>query len=526
MKILIVSLLRLGDIIQQIPLIKGLQEQFPDAEIHLLANKQFKQVEKILDGVVHRYIYFDREAVQKGLGDPAYNILWSYSEVENLIEELNESSYDIVFNFTHNKLSAYLIGALSIPDKRGLFAVEGRFEGLSNRWIRYFNDRFSGIQKSLFNYVEILGKGFGIPVKPNSNSLCEKRGNKLILLQCLTSDEKKNWGLSKYLELKTAFETALVDYDVLVLGAPFERETLLKVFSESDLLICDLIEARKHLLNSDLLITGDTSIKHLAAQVGTPIVEIAVGSSDSIKTSAYTTQAVILKSTIPCAPCIHSQACPQKSHLCADDITVHNVFSAAWDLLTGEKIKQKNLFLQLEKAVWEIYLDQNANCDEFFYHQYIDDFSENISSPAFAEALHSWSSQTSLYRTWHDKIASVLPSREKFLLFKAFTASDLADVILVAQEILKAKCDSAGYFQSFLDALSSRYEQPVQIHEKISKALLEIKELLEVRENLNSICQLHSKEGAHYAKGIRQLSNRSFEEARKSTRRDFENAKL
>ncbi len=65
MKILVLSLLRLGDIIQQEPLLKGLREKHPSAEIHLLLNRQFASVERVLDSVVDKYIYFDRESLQK-----------------------------------------------------------------------------------------------------------------------------------------------------------------------------------------------------------------------------------------------------------------------------------------------------------------------------------------------------------------------------------------------------------------------------------------------------------------------------
>ena len=62
MKLLVVSLLRLGDIIQQKPLLEGLRRQFPQARIHLLINRQFSQVSQLLGNTVDQYIYFDREA--------------------------------------------------------------------------------------------------------------------------------------------------------------------------------------------------------------------------------------------------------------------------------------------------------------------------------------------------------------------------------------------------------------------------------------------------------------------------------
>ncbi|WP_374029660.1 glycosyltransferase family 9 protein [Bdellovibrio bacteriovorus] len=522
MKILVLSLLRLGDIIQQAPLFKGLREKYPHAEIHLLLNKQFSSVEKILDGVVDKYIYFDRDALQKGLGEANYNILWSYTEVERLIQTLNKENYNAAYNFTHNKLSAYLLGALQIPQKNGLYQEEGRFKGLTNPWLRYFNDRFSGTQKSLFHYVELLGNAFALPTKATTAPHVKSK-SKLVLLQCLTSDSKKNWGLEKFAELKRTIEISLVDYEVCVLGASFERETLAAVFSERDLLICDLPEARKHLQNAALLVTGDTSIKHLAAQVGTPIVEIAIGSSDSTKTAAYSAKALILNSDVACAPCSHSQACPQASHLCAEDVSVEKVFGAVWDQLSGEKIAQKNHIRVLERAVWSLYLHNES---EPSYREALQNIFEQLSQKEISSCLSAWNEHGTLLLNWFNRAKAALPSREELAGKKNFQSSDIADLILCAQDILKTKRDEAGYFQNFVESLLTRFSHPVQIYDRVSAALTEAEALLNIRSSFTQYLQTSSTEGAYYAKGIGQLPISGFEETGKSVQRNLENAEL
>jgi len=514
MKILVVSLLRLGDLIQQAPLLQGLREKHPHAEIHLLLNRQFADVRRILGDTVDKYIHFDRENLQKGLGEASYNILWSYSQLEKLVHELNAESYDLALNFTHNKLSAYLIGAVDAKEKKGLYQQDGRFQGLHNRWLRYFNDRFSGTQKSLFHYVELLGKAFSIPVK-SAPAAPVKAKSKLVLFQCLTSDSKKNWGLENFHQLKRTIEISLVDYEVMILGAPFEKETLLKVFSEKDLLICDLVEARKHLQNAALLVTGDTSIKHLAAQTGTPIVEIAIGSSDILKTGAYSARTVALTSAVACAPCSHSQPCSQKTHICAEDISMERVFGAVWDQLSGEKIAERNALLSLERAVWSLYLDSGEMAVE----------------PSHREALQSaqdvWQARTQLYSMWLTKAREALPAREVLATHKTFQSTDVAGLVLCAQDILKSKQDEAGYFQPFVEALLTRFTQPVQIYDRVHAALQEVEELLSIREQFTHHLQTLSMEGGvYYAKGIGQLPISGFEEAGESLQRNPENAEL
>lgn len=525
MKILVLSLLRLGDIIQQAPLLKGLREKYPDAEIHLLLNKQFASVGRILDGVVDRYLFFDREGLQKGLGEASYNILWSYNQVESLVTELNAESYDIAINMTHNKLSAYLMGALEIKDKRGLHYQEGRFKGLSNRWIRYFNDRFSGNQKSLFHYVELLGKAFDIALPVEGTPQRRNTRSKLILFQCLTSDSKKNWGLERFHQLKRTIETALNDFVVLVLGAPFEKEALLKVFSEKDLLICDLADARKQLQKAAVLVTGDTSVKHIAAQVGTPLVEISIGSSDAKKTGAFSNRAMILQGAVACAPCEHSKPCSQAQHLCAEDVTVEKVFSAVWDQLSDEKVKGRNIHIAFERSVWGLYLDSHDSVEPF-YRAAVEEFVSRVGEKAAMATLDFWNEQTALYRSWLTQAQAALPSRVSLAQQKNVQDVDISKMILCAQEILKSKKDEAGYFTGFVEALLSRFVQPVQVYDHVMRALQETHELLTIRENFIRHLQTLSMEGAYYAKGIGQLSIGGFEEVGSGVLRDIEDAEL
>lgn len=536
MKILVVSLLRLGDIIQQEPLLRGLREKYPNAEIHVLLNKQFSSIERLLAGVVDRYFTFDRESLQRGLGEAEFNILWSYSQLESLVNQLNGEHYDQIFNFTHNKLSAYLVGAVDCPSKKGLHQDNGRFQGLENRWLRYFNDRFSGTQKSLFHYVELLGNSFEIPVVKGpayktAVSADPKKRSKRILFQCLTSDIKKNWGLDNFLQLKQTLEKSLVDYKVQILGASFEREQLTKVFAEEDLLICDLHEAKEHLQNAAVLVTGDTSIKHLAAQLGTAIVEIAIGSSDPAKTAAYTENSRVLHSTVPCAPCNHSQGCSQKSHLCADDIGLDQVFAAVWDQLSGEENRKVSQGRDLERQVWALYLNKGTKQTEPYLTDYMFSAQNFIKQTSnLNEVLAESHKKAQLFSSWLERAEAALPSRESLLAKKAVHSSELAELIMVGQDILRSKQDETGYFQDFLESLVGRFSHPVQIYDRVFEALENVRELMNIRKNLlynlESQSALQPQRGDYYAAGIGQLSIGGFEEARASLQRTDEQSAL
>lgn len=505
MKILVVSLLRLGDVIQQAALFKGLRQQYPTAEIHLLMNQQFSHVDEVLPGLVDKYIYFDREALQKGIGEAEYNILWPYRQVEKLVHRLDGEKYDITYNLTHTKLSAYLLGATQIQNIKGLVHADGRFQGLTNKWLRYFNDRFSGDEKSLFHYVELLGRSFDIPVTRTPSTFSAKSKKKIILFQCLTSSSKKNWGLANFQVLKNMIETALVDHQVRILGAAFEKEELLRVFNEEDLLICNLTEAQEHLAEAALLVTGDTSIKHLAAQIGTPIVEIALGGSDPLKTGAFSANSLVL-------------------HSVADDLKPEKVFEAVWDQLSLAPLKMPSFSHLMERAVWSLYLDGDSSA--LAYEQRVREIRQQITLDEVNRNLKAWNQTSEKFDTWMKQARKALPTREELLQKRQFQSADAADLILIAQDILKSKMDTAGYFQEFINALLARFSQPIQVHERVTKALEDIAALLEVRTQLTQVLQIPSMEGQYYAKGIGKISVDGFAEAGESPARPAENPRV
>lgn len=519
MKLLVVSLLRLGDIIQQKPLLEGLRRQFPQAQIHLLLNRQFSQASQLLENCVDEFIYFDREGLQKGLGEANYNFMWSFTELEKLIHQLSAHNYDSVYNFTHNRLTAYIIGAMTAQNKKGLHQSEGRFRGLENAWLKYFNERFSGRSLSLFHYVELLGNAFAIPVQKTPARLSGKK-YKRVLFQVLTSDIKKNWGLENYRQLKFQIEKALVDYRVQILGAPYEREKLLQVFAEEDLLICNLQDVKALCSQVDLLVTGDTSIKHLAAQEGLATIEISLGGSDSIKTGAFSLNAQVITSTVACAPCVHSVACPQASHLCGEDVSVDQVFAAVWKSLSQDPQAHVNLERELDRAVWTAFLNGASQGDSL-------ELRTQLTEKDLARVEQSTADLYTALRRIEAILPTETPTDSNQNSNKQLSSLDAAELVSCAQSILRSGQDRAGFFQVYVEALTQKYNLPIQIYNRVNAALTEIRELLRLRESL--IQELSTpvlKEGDYYAKGIGQLSIGGFEETGKSLQRNYEDADL
>jgi lipopolysaccharide heptosyltransferase II len=79
-----------------------------------------------------------------------------------------------------------------------------------------------------------------------------------------------------------------------------------------------------------LLITNNTGPAHIAAALGTPVVDLYAGTNP--QHTPWLTPSRVLTNPVPCAPCFRS-VCPEGHHACLDDIAPEAVVQAARELL-------------------------------------------------------------------------------------------------------------------------------------------------------------------------------------------------
>lgn len=361
MKILVVQLLRLGDLIMVTPVLRGLREKYPHAQIDLLLNKQFSSIEKLIPWVDH-FIHFDRKMIQTALGDPKKTYLESYDRIDTLLQQLNEQEYNEVINLTQNKLSAYLIGGIKAQHRVGMWCDDQRRILIESSWFRHLNYDESLQDSEHFHYVDIFKASAGFQTSWLGLSLAEVESAKTqvmdfltnhnllkkrkIIIQALTSDKKKNWNLNSYKSLIDQLQSQLDNTEFIIVGAENEAEILRKTFRDcpkTHIYICELDQAYSLLKLSDFLITGDTSIKHMGAAARIPMLEISLGSSDLNRTGAYLHRACIVQSRESCCPCEHTKACHRERHFCSEIIPVDAIQMIVQDLVQNSGIQLKQI---------------------------------------------------------------------------------------------------------------------------------------------------------------------------------------
>jgi ADP-heptose:LPS heptosyltransferase len=376
MKILVVNLLRLGDVISMASALKALRLQSAKngkVEIHLLVNRGVESVQEILPGVDRVHV-FERNRLQSSLVDANRPMFEAYDVLENLVESLSQEKFDTIYNFTHNRLSGWLTGLIPADKKVGL-AMDGS-GGISfgSAWFRHLNQQVDFEEAQSFNHADVFFAAAGglalqrerrfqdahildgvLRESPagqkraleilNETGYDPAHGGALIALQITTSDPKKEWGDSKYRELVLHLTASHAGHRILILGAPQEAirirdfvESLSgheRARAQTHAAIVSLPTVVSLLEVCDLVITGDTSIKHMASASPATVFEIAAGSADPFRTGPWKHGDFVIASREACRPCGHSEKCHRTTHACTDTLPVVEVSRLIESLLIG-----------------------------------------------------------------------------------------------------------------------------------------------------------------------------------------------
>lgn len=342
MKILCLSLLRLGDIIQHRQLVRAVMAQHPQAEVHILCHLQFSQAQDLFSERV-KFHFIPYQDLQKILVEQRQNPKAAFEMLENALKPLKQKNFQLLYDFTHTFFSDTVRKYLAIPQAKR-----------NTRWKTYLEDHATVTGGSRFHLMEILAKSMNLEISPlkKSNSAREK----IIVLQALTSDVKKNWALQNFQQLITKIQSEFSGFQIRVLASPSEVTQLNSHFTQETLFVSSMKQAQELLRKASLLISLDTSLLHLAAQEDCSVVGIFLGGADPIKTGPLLDRAILLHGKSSCAPCYHANPCHQPRHLCEDFISVDQVFTAVQQQLLRQQGKGSDMLPLAERVIFK----QNA----------------------------------------------------------------------------------------------------------------------------------------------------------------------
>lgn len=314
MKVLFLSLLRIGDFFMHLQLADAYRKKHPDADIHFLVNDLISDEIKSLFPY-YKYYSFNRFELQKSINTFEAPLLYPVWELKSVVEALNSEEYDLIADLSYQKQGTLFLNLIDSKEKMGVLDWERRI--YTNPEVESFLSHFSNKKHSV-HYLDELKKVLGLELLPQESKT--KSSSKIISFQLTTSDTKKNYDLSRGKVVIQAVKQALPDYQLQIFCTEKEYDLFKRHFAKEDLLQSGFRKIYEVLMESKLLVSLDTSIKHLAALTQTPVLELSIGSSHPFKTASYNTKSYILSAHQTCRPCDHSSKCPYLRNLCQDSI--------------------------------------------------------------------------------------------------------------------------------------------------------------------------------------------------------------
>ncbi|MEN6374943.1 MAG: lipopolysaccharide heptosyltransferase I [Smithella sp.] len=340
MNILIVKLSAIGDVIHTLPSLAVLRKLYPDAHITWVVEEAAAGLMKnhpLLDAV----LISRRKSWIKSLRKGEFSR--PLREVRAFFGELRQRPYDLVIDF-HGLLKSAMIVLLSggkrklgydsMQELSGLFYNEKIPEDMNKHAV----DRYLDFPRYLGAKIEKVQ--FILPsdnaAETRIQSLLEKyrlANKKFIVVNPVAYWETKLWDDEKFAGLADLIKTKL-NIEVVFTGS--EQESIEKISAQMKNKAVNLVgettlpELAYLYKKALMLITTDSGPMHLAAAVGTPVVAL-FGPTDPQRTGPYGPGHTIIRSDLPCSPCLLKK-CPTRK--CMQDISPQQVMAAIEQKLT------------------------------------------------------------------------------------------------------------------------------------------------------------------------------------------------
>ncbi len=137
MKILVLQLCRLGDILQTTPMLRGLRNAHPGAEITVVTHDLFGHV-PVPDTLFDRWVPFPANDLGGELARSPADWRRHVERLRALADDLAAEPFDLTLNLTHSDLSGLIAAALPSREVRGGLVAPDRTRVVQGPWMTYF----------------------------------------------------------------------------------------------------------------------------------------------------------------------------------------------------------------------------------------------------------------------------------------------------------------------------------------------------------------------------------------------------
>ena len=366
-EILLVNLTRMGDLIQTTPVLTGLKKKHPDARVTLLVNSSFKEICKDLPSI-DNLIECDMVGFRTMARDEEYTLVECFRRIEEFIDEVNRTRYDLVVSFTASKEAMMLSSLINAREMRGVTTGADGTRVIRHPWQRYFMGEITFRRCNPFHLCDMMIKSAEIPHTGDSLSLSVSdeesakakallsrhgvgEGDLLVGFHLGANQEVRAWPPASFARLGDRLAGSL-SARILITGSELEsalgKEYEAAAASKAVNLIgkTDLRETAALLKRCSLMVSNDTGPLHMATAVGTTVIELPFGHACFRETGPYGENHYVAEADISCIPCGHYVKC--LNHRCKELVTPEAVFELASRILSNVRVEALE-----DGQVWE-----------------------------------------------------------------------------------------------------------------------------------------------------------------------------
>lgn len=316
-KVLIVSLRKYGDVLTSGHIINSLKQNYLDCEITLLVYKESLAVTQVMKGI-KEVVSIDRKKLLSIKNAPLFSDFSALDLFGKQISSLKNTHWDIVLNHSNDTVSTYLSSFFFSKEKAGVTFKNDGSTSYNSDWAIVLNDIIPTQERASFNLTEIYHRLLEIPFEDsgsklvafpsNNRSVLEtfkglKDGNdgaKVIGIQVTASTEDKaltRETIEQYCKYCLATESFV---PILMIAAIEKERIIAKAISEKfdgavTIVETDFKALPSVLLHLDLLVTPDTSVKHMADLAYTPLIEISLDNSPFLRQSSIEDSNIVIR---------------------------------------------------------------------------------------------------------------------------------------------------------------------------------------------------------------------------------------
>jgi heptosyltransferase-1 len=349
--ILIVKLSAIGDVIQTLPMMEALKDQYPQAQIDWVVEEGASE---LLFGhpALNRVLVSRRKSWQRRLCHKGH-FLATYREIRRFIRELRSVRYDWVID-NHGIFKSGILVALSRGRRKIGFKP---FPGIADEGNYLFtNERYQPLpidRHALERYLDLIAQ-VGVSAKrpalkfslaagavQKAEKLLGEQGftsAPLIVIHPMAKWATKQWPLENFARL--ADNLLPQGASLVFTGSPEDRKAVQAILDQMRIQQravnlagrTGLKELAGLFFLADLVLTPDTGPMHLAAAVKAPLVAL-FGPTAPWRTGPYGEDHLILRQSLPCSPCFKKKCATME---CMNLLTVEEVLEAI-----KEKLRQR-----------------------------------------------------------------------------------------------------------------------------------------------------------------------------------------